>query len=70
MPMAILLPVWITFGRGAFGSGGWVTLVYIFTVGPILLVALLIIRALISRRAVVKISGLVSPLDACLPLGL
>lgn len=41
LPMAVLLPLWLTLGRSIFGSVGWLMLIFIFTLAPALLALLL-----------------------------
>ena len=50
VPMLILLPLWVAIGRLMFGAGGWLLLVTIFIVGPLLFVGLLTIFLLAKRR--------------------
>jgi len=66
MAMAVLLPFWITFGRGALGSGGWLSLILLFTVAPTLLIALSIISWLIRSRPSVKANQMVTQTEAYL----
>lgn len=66
--MIFVLPFWLTFGRAAFGSVGWMTLIYLFTVAPGLLVAMIIITVLIRTKRDVKASRMVTDVEAWLLL--
>lgn len=48
--MLILLPLWVAAGRIIFGAGGWLLLVTVFIVGPLLFIGLLTIFLLAKRR--------------------
>lgn len=67
--LAFVLPLWLTIGRSFFGSGGWMTLIYIFTVAPFLFVFLFILSVLLIKRYDVRLTKLVSPADVVLLLG-
>lgn len=62
--MAIFLPVYITVGRALLGSLGWLTLIFVFTIVPIIFVAQVTIWLLIRLRSDVKQSGRASAWDA------
>ncbi|GAA2183199.1 hypothetical protein GCM10009785_25770 [Brooklawnia cerclae] len=47
LPMAVVLPVWISFGRAVFGSGGWLMVIFTVTLAPALCVLLIVCRFLI-----------------------
>ncbi|HVQ44263.1 MAG TPA: hypothetical protein VMT30_04840 [Candidatus Saccharimonadia bacterium] len=61
IPMAVVLPAWVTLSHS-----GWLSIIYIFTFGPAVFVALLVIGFIISGRPDVKKSGLVSRPDVWL----
>lgn len=42
VPVNLLLVIWVWIGRLLFGSGGWVMVVMVVTVLPVLLIALLV----------------------------
>jgi hypothetical protein len=69
-PMSVLLPLWLTFGRGLLGSGGWGMLIYLFIYAPVLLLLLLLIGMFINSRPEVKTTGMVSDMEAVLLLAL
>ena len=46
IPVNLLLVVWVWFGRVVFGVGGWFLFICLFTVVPVVLVALLITTVL------------------------
>lgn len=64
--MAIILPLWITLGRGFFGSGGWTTLALLISVAPIMLCGLLFLAFFIRSRPRVRTDNAVSKIDAVL----
>lgn len=65
-PMAVLLPLWLTFGRALLGSGGWGTLIYLIYIAPVLLVALSVITILIRQSPRFKLEWLVTDWQAIL----
>jgi len=68
MVMTFFLPFWLTFGRNAFGSHGWLTVPYLFFIAPILFITLLVFNALLwARRDVRRITEL-SKVDSWLLL--
>ena len=46
IPVNLLLVVWVWFGRVVFGVGGWFFLVFMFSVVPVVLVALVLTTTL------------------------
>ena len=46
IPVNLLLVVWVWFGRLVFGVGGWFFLVFLFSVVPVVLVALIVTTVL------------------------
>ncbi len=42
IPLNLLLVVWVWIGRTVFGVGGWLVLIYLVSIVPVLLVGLLI----------------------------
>jgi hypothetical protein len=46
IPVNLLLVVWVWFGRIVFGVGGWFFLLFMFSVVPVVLVALIVTTAL------------------------
>lgn len=50
LPMVFIMPLWLIIGRAMFGSFGWGTIIYFFTVAPILLISLLILGFLVKTR--------------------
>lgn len=46
IPVNLLLVIWVWIGRIVFGAGGWFFLILLFTMVPVLLVALLITTVL------------------------
>ncbi len=68
--MAIFLPFWLTFGKTLFAEGGWFTVIYLFTIAPLLLVSLLVVWFLLRSRPDVKQSGRVGTVDATVLLSL
>ena len=70
MCMVFFLPFWLTFGRGLLGSGGWMTIMYIFTYAPMLLVGLLAVWFLLRFRADVRETKSIGSLDSIVLLAL
>ena len=46
IPVNLLLVVWVWFGRIVFGVGGWFFLVFLFSVVPVVLLALIVTTTL------------------------
>lgn len=46
IPVNLLLVVWVWFGRIVFGVGGWFFVVFLFSVVPVVLVALIVTTVL------------------------
>ena len=46
IPLNLVLVAWVWFGRAVFGVGGWFFLVYLISVVPVLLVALVVTTVL------------------------
>lgn len=63
-PMIFLLPFWLTFGRALLGSAGWVGLIMLFTVAPLLLIILVLFTWLVKGRREVQATKMVSKKDA------
>ncbi len=51
IPLNLLLIVWVWIGRIVFGVGGWFFLIFLMSVVPVLLVALLVTTILAFTRA-------------------
>lgn len=64
VPLLILLPLWVAAGRMIFGAGGWLLLVTVFVVGPILFIGLLTIFLLTKRRPDIIAKRSLPPKDA------
>jgi hypothetical protein len=64
IPMTLLLPIWLIVGRALLGSIGWLTLIMLFTVVPVLLISMIVLDILLLRRKDVRASKMVSVLDA------
>jgi hypothetical protein len=49
--MSVLLPIWLTIGKSMiFGVGGWMSLVYMFTIAPAIFVIFWIFYTFIALR--------------------
>lgn len=69
--MAFVLPLWLTLGRSLpFDVGGWMMLIYIFTLAPAIFVIFLVFHLLLSKRADVKKTKRIDSSDALLLIGL
>ena len=66
LPMVFILPLWLVLGRALFGSYGWGTIIYFFTVAPILLVSLLILGFLVKVNKTPDGRGYLSIYDSSL----
>ena len=64
--MTFVLPLSLTFGRGVFGVGGWDMLGYFYLFSPMLIIFMLVVGFLVSGRADVKATRMVSRQDALL----
>jgi hypothetical protein len=70
LPMVFILPFWITFGRAIFGSQGWGTLLFIFTLAPLLCLVLLAFYFLLRSRGDIKFTKKLGMVDSFLMTGL
>ena len=50
IPVNLFLVLWVWMGRIVFGVGGWFLLVFLFSVVPVMLVALLVSTILALPR--------------------
>lgn len=51
LPMALLIPLWVSLGRTWFGPAGWLSHALAFTAGPLLAVVMLLTAARITANA-------------------
>ena len=66
--MTFALPFWLTFGRIMAGSAGWLTILYMVFVAPVLLVAMLALNILAWLQKDVRRKAELSRIDAFLLL--
>lgn len=69
--MSFLLPIWLTVGKGMiFGVGGWVSLIYMFTLAPAIFAVLWLFFLLLYLRKDVKATRSIGTVDSILLLSL
>lgn len=68
MIMTFLLPFWLTLGRSMLGSSGYLTILHMFFIAPVLFILMLIFNVLIWARRDVRQKVEFSKLDSFLLL--